>query len=479
MKIPTHALSLLICVLIAFRPFLAVAAPYALGACSPIPGGQSCIDSTPCKTLSSGETVCLAGQPLPNGAYALPSSCWQYSYHFACQNPAAVDTCTQYQTNPACSLINSVCSNISLGTNVCNEFTQTYSCITTPAQTTTVLQCSNDLFNALPRTPVINNTDSFVRAATASEIIREASTYQDANHKIFGGLAEHCTKGYGGLKDCCKSAPGAKSNSVAGNIATAGAFSAIKYAGANAVDLVSPYMFDAMYTYAPWAEGFAEASAQAIDITSNITGNSAMQATGTNFAAQGPTLSLYGFTYGSSATIGSGFLGGNMTMTTFGAATSNPTVIVFNPYVFAAYLALNYFQQLLACTEDEQKLAMHKGAKLSAEVGSHCSATVPIFGGCIEDTYDYCSFNSVLAKIINIQGKPQLGLPITDCAGISATDLSHLNFTTMDFSEFTGEVLNQASHNIPTNMKSNYTPVMQSTTQGSSQQVSPALPTYP
>lgn len=479
MKIPTLVLSFVICALLAVRPITVYAGPFLPGACAQIPGTQTCLDATPCKTLGSGDTACLAGAPLPQGAVSLPAACWQYSYHFACARPTPVDTCTPYATNPACSLTNSICSNRSLGSNVCNEFSQTYSCITTPAQTQQVLQCANGLFNALPRTPPVNTSDSFVRAAIAAEMVREASTYQDPNHKVFGGIAETCTKGYYGLKDCCKSAPGAKSNGALMTMAATGFWSAARYAGASAVDLASPYVFDAMYNYAPWMEGMVEAAAAATNTASNVTINNSLQATGTNFANNGPTLSLYGFTYGSSAGlgVGSGFLGANQTLMTFGSGTS-ATSIVVNPYVLAAYVVLNYVQDLLACTEGEKRLAMHKGAHLSAQVASNC-ISYDIVGTCLQDEETYCSFNSTLAKIINMQGKPQLGLPVNDCAGVAITDLKNMNFSTMDWSEFTGVVLDTATKNIPTNMKGNYTPIMQSTTQGSSQQMSPALPSYP
>lgn len=90
----------------------------------------------------------------------------------------------------------------------------------------------------------------------------------------------------------------------------------------------------------------------------------------------------------------------------------------------------------------------------------------------------FCSFNSVLAKIINTQGKPQLGLDVSNCAGLSMEQLGQLDFTKIDFSEFSSQMLDRAAANTPTDMKTNYTPVMSTTTGGSQQGGSTVLPSY-
>lgn len=99
---------------------------------------------------------------------------------------------------------------------------------------------------------------------------------------------------------------------------------------------------------------------------------------------------------------------------------------------------------------------------------------------CIEWTSRYCSFNSVLAKIVNTQGKPQLGLPIADCRGLSTDQLSQIDFSKIDFSEFSTSIVNRAKATAPTQMKDSYTPIMQSTKEGSAQSVNQSvLPNYP
>jgi hypothetical protein len=65
---------------------------------------------------------------------------------------------------------------------------------------------------------------------------------------------------------------------------------------------------------------------------------------------------------------------------------------------------------------------------------------------------EYCCFNSKIAKIIQEQGRPQIGRgwgvagANPDCGGLSVTELSNLNFAAMDFSEFVRDIVPQ---NVP------------------------------
>jgi conjugal transfer mating pair stabilization protein TraN len=151
---------------------------------------------------------------------------------------------------------------------------------------------------------------------------------------------------------------------------------------------------------------------------------------------------------------------------TFGL-TEGQGFITFNPYVFAAQLALQYLMSLAQCSQEENIFQMHKGANLTVFVSEECSKKV-LFS-CVERKQHYCSFNSVLAKIINVQGKTQMGMNVSDCAGLTPDQVSRLDFTRIDFSEFTGQLIEQAQAGLPNNIKGNYTPVMQSTDKGASQ----------
>lgn len=449
-------------------------AQYAAGACHSVPNTKTCVDSTPCKDIG-GKIACLAGVSPPGGAVSIPQSCWQYSYDFACSS-TVVNTCTPYETNKACEIVSSKCTDVIPENGQCSSYTNVYSCKTKEETKEQKLSCSSGVFNSDSMTDPVNTNNTFQKAALAQEILRESATYGSNGQNIFAGVAETCRKGYFGIKNCCKSAPGATSNSVMMNVALGGAYSAVKYAGQVAVDAASPYVYDAMYTGGQYASGlvsnFSESAAASIaDYSSTVP-------TSTNFAAGGPSLSAYGFTYQSGiAAQGSGFMGANTTLATFGEGSSM-TSVTFNPYVFGALVAIQVIQSLKSCSQEEQMLSMHMGANLSTFVKEECTKKIPIIGTCIEWTSTYCSFNSVLARVINMQGKPQLGLNTSDCKGISVDQISKIDFTKIDFREFTGQMTQQATKNMPSNISGNYTPIMQKQTSGTSQSGSANLPSY-
>ena len=109
-----------------------------------------------------------------------------------------------------------------------------------------------------------------------------------------------------------------------------------------------------------------------------------------------------------------------------------------------AMLAIQ-FSGLLSCEQAEQVLAMKNDNHLCHSVGSYCSAKIPIIGVCIETTQTYCCFNSRLARILNEQGRAQLGRSFggaqsPDCSGFTIAQLQSLDFSRMDLSEFYAEI---------------------------------------
>jgi conjugal transfer mating pair stabilization protein TraN len=60
------------------------------------------------------------------------------------------------------------------------------------------------------------------------------------------------------------------------------------------------------------------------------------------------------------------------------------------------------------CTEDDQLTREKRKKHLCVDVGSHCNIEVPLTDWCWEREYRSCCFNSLLAKLINDQGRAQL-----------------------------------------------------------------------
>lgn len=462
-----RALAVIVCVLsLAHAPRAQSQETYAAGACSQIPGSQTCIDTTPCKTDSNGQQVCLSTASLPSGALAVPYSCWQYSYQYACTG-TTTDTCAQYRNNSACGVKGSVCNDTIAETGQCDEWTYTYSCLTQAQQTAQQMSCTSGLFNDGGFTTPPNNNNSFARGALGLEITGEGQTYTDGN-SIFAGVSESCRKGYEGIQNCCKSTPGGQTNSAVMSVAIGAAASVVKYAGEKAIDMASPYVFDAMYSNGIFSQALTENFTTAFSMNAADGGGTL----GTSLATNGLSVGAYGFTVGT-GTMSAGVLGVNMELASFGS----DGYLAFNPYVFAAMVAIQVIEHLAQCSQSEQLLALHKGSGLSTYINETCAKSV--LGSCVQYVDNYCSFNSLLAEIINIQGKTQLGLPLAGCSGLSPAQISAIDFTKIDFSAFTSQMMNQALSNLPTNISGNYNPIEQNSSNGTAQKAgSSVLPTY-
>ncbi len=94
---------------------------------------------------------------------------------------------------------------------------------------------------------------------------------------------------------------------------------------------------------------------------------------------------------------------------------------------------------LTQCSAEEKGLAQAKEDGLTIELGQYCAEK--ILGICIRKKKSYCQFDSKMARIIQEQGKRQLGLdfgtkkdPI--CTGMTPEQIQQLDFSKIDFSDF-------------------------------------------
>lgn len=99
---------------------------------------------------------------------------------------------------------------------------------------------------------------------------------------------------------------------------------------------------------------------------------------------------------------------------------------------------------LVALGCDSQELLLHErdAQGLYTYVGSYCSDKV--LGICVTKRKAYCCYESKLTRIIQEQGRPQLGkvwaAPKTEtCAGFTLDEFSRLDLSQMDFSEVYAE----------------------------------------
>ncbi len=147
------------------------------------------------------------------------------------------------------------------------------------------------------------------------------------------------------------------------------------------------------------------------------------------------TFSLYGVTLaaGSNIVVPAG---------SYVLASGPGYALMFNPTTFVIAIAITVIMNtLMQCSNSDATTAMRKSANLCHYVGSYCSQKIGLTGTCVSTTNSYCCFNSVLSKVINEQGRPQLGMgwgsaQSPSCQGFTVAQLQSLDFSKMDFSQF-------------------------------------------
>ena len=143
-------------------------------------------------------------------------------------------------------------------------------------------------------------------------------------------------------------------------------------------------------------------------------------------------------------------LGGSLssTFSVWGAEFSfsggSLTFVGFDPWSLAFSIAIMVISELMACDDEEMALAMKRGQGLCHMVGSYCANKV--LGACVVKKEGWCCFPSKLGRIINEQGRAQIGkgwgdAEDPDCSGFTTLELGLLKFDEMDLSEFISDIV--------------------------------------
>lgn len=355
--------------------------------------------ATPCRKI--GE-VCVAPNQTQNiEGMSIFRECWEYKATYDCRSESTVNDCKQLR-DQGCTQLGSMCvERNSAGTCILRE--ENYQCPDRAEAITERTVCDQTAFCLDDGTTCFDtqraSDGDFAKAVAMTEAAREAGVYGfDSNAlNIFKGYKEQCTvKVLGGaeLKSCCKSSGGGQN-----------------FTNNALIETGSKYVFDALYH---------QVDSSLVQKGAESAGNWAM--------GSGGSLGMYGFTFEFSMANGLQFVG-------------------FDPASFAFSVGLMMAQKWLQCDGDEQVLSMKRGQNLCVYVGSYCSRK--ILGTCLEKEQQYCCFNSKLAKLINRQGRSQLGLSLSDCGGFSQEQLEALDFSTMNFSEFMADVAPKTPNLIP------------------------------
>lgn len=375
-----------------------------------------CIDATPCKSIS-GVIACLAGTVHPPAnAVALPGTCWQWQAAFTCTDTASLDTC-QPLRDRGCGQVNTQCLAHSAD-GKCASSTQTFQCPDKPATVTETNVCDAALCQAdgMGCFSTARPTDKdFGKAAALMEASREAGVYgaKGSTVELFKGYMNECsvkTLGSAEIKSCCSTAGGGAAFT---NYAIIGVTAKAAYAvGKEELKAGSKYMYDALFSAQDPALVQKGASAAAGGLSPGVTEGVAAQA-GTKFG-------VYGFEFSYSSAGGFSYVG-------------------FDPYSFALAVAMSIVTQWLSCDQDEQVMQMKRGQNLCIYLNSYCSSKT--LGVCTEKKERHCCFDSILAKLINRQGRAQLGLSMDQCGGFTQAQLQSLDFSAIDFSEFIATIV--------------------------------------
>lgn len=350
----------------------------------------------------AGEAVCIEGPAtrLVNGA-AITRDCWATAQALACSGTASDDACGLL-ARAGCTLEDRRCVRSDPDTGRCLSTEETHRC-PTPAETvTTASNCPQELVclgeNCFA-TAAVNDPD-FARSLSYLEAGRQAGVYLDTDRmRVFHGEDNRCRDRL--LKDCCNS------DRAGAGMSNKGVFG-----------VGSRLVFDLL-----------------------------MNADNRDFVRQGLAALLNGAgfngiysTYGVTVAV-------NGTALPAGSAVlyaGDSVVIAFDPWSLAIGAVFYIALELASCNADEGRLAMKEGTGLCHTVGNWCSSCIRILGACvscIEHTTSKCCFNSLLARLINEQGRQQLAKSWgparqPDCSGFSIPELQRLNFAAMDLSEF-------------------------------------------
>lgn len=332
---------------------------------------------------------------------AVTRDCWQYTSTMSCSSAAPIDQCASLVAS-GCTATASTCRQTNAGTGLCEIFEDSYSC-PVPAQTvTSARNCPSNVFclqGSCFDISYVNDAD-FGRSMSMLEAGREAGIYLDTDRmQVFKGEDNRCRDRL--LKNCC-------------------------YSDSAGAGMTNQSLF-------------GTGSRLVYDVLMNSENQ--------QFIYQGMSALLMGG--GFSGT----FTSYGVTVAVNGAAlpagsvavySGESLVVAFDPWSLVIAVIIYIIMSMMSCNEDEGKLAMKEGARLCHTIGTWCSSCIRILGSCvscIEHTTSKCCFNSMLARIVNEQGRAQIGkgwggAESPDCSGFTVAQLQSLDFAAMDLSEF-------------------------------------------
>jgi len=358
-----------------------------------------------CTVTSAARCVDGPATKQVDGA-SVTRACWRYETALSCQYGAATDECATLAAS-GCTPAGTSCQQINPVTGACEVTENRYSCPVAPGSRVTAGNCPTDVFCLAGNcfsTAYTNDAD-FARSMSFLEAAREAGVYLDTDRlQVFSGEANRCRDRL--LKNCC-------------------------YADSAGASMTNQSMFG---------------------VGSRVVFDVLMNAGNREFLYQGMQALLMGGGFSGSFTTYGVTVAVNGTALPAGSAVlyaGESVVVAFDPWSLVIAVVIYIVMSMMSCDEQEGKLAMKEGARLCHTVGTYCSSCIRILGrcvSCITHTTGKCCFNSVLARIVNEQGRQQVGkgwgtAEAPDCSGFTIAQLQSLDFARMDLTEFYASIV--------------------------------------
>ena len=92
------------------------------------------------------------------------------------------------------------------------------------------------------------------------------------------------------------------------------------------------------------------------------------------------------------------------------------------------------------CTREERELAQERHDGNTRYLGSYCARRT-FFGVCRRRERAWCVFDSKLGRILQEQGRAQLGISWSSCRGLTVAEVESIDFDRLDLSEFTENMM--------------------------------------
>ncbi|PZQ01884.1 MAG: conjugal transfer protein TraN [Variovorax paradoxus] len=360
----------------------------------PSSGGERCTVAAAARCVDGPATREIEGAPVTR-------ACWRYETALSCQFGQPTDDCGPLAA-AGCTPSSSVCRETDAATGSCTVTEQTYTCPVAPSTSVTARHCPADVFciaGSCFNTAAPPDAD-FARTMAFLEAAREAGVYLDTDLlQVFKGEPNRCRDRL--LKNCCTSdgaGRGMHNQSVFG--------------------VGSRLVYDVLMNSGN--REFLYQGMQALLMSGGFSGS---------YTTYGVTVAING----TALPAGSSVLYAGESM-----------VVVFDPWSLVIAIVIYVVMSAISCDAEEGQLSMKEGAGLCHAVGTYCSSCIRVLGrcvSCITHTTNKCCFNSALARIIQQQGRQQLGkgwgsARNPDCSGFTVAQLQQLDFARMDLSEF-------------------------------------------